>query len=434
MANIVAIVGRPNVGKSTFFNRLTQKRQAIVEETSGVTRDRHYGQSDWNGKNFWVIDTGGYVKGSEDVFEEAIRQQVMLAIDEADVILFMLDVKTGIVGLDEDVAQILRKSHKKIFLVVNKVDNAYRVNDVAEFYALGFDGVFGISAINGSGTGELLDEVVDHLSEEAILMEEDIPRISVVGRPNVGKSSLVNTLIGQERNIVTPVAGTTRDSIHTRYNYFGFDLYLIDTAGIRKKKKVYENIEYYSVLRAIKSIEISDICILMLDAQQGLEIQDLNIIQLIRKNNKGLVLVVNKWDLVEKETNTHLQFRDIILDKLAPYNDIPIVFTSVENKQRIFKVLETCRMVYENKQRKIPTSVLNETLLPIIENTPPPAARGQYIKIKYITQLKTSIPSFAFFCNFPQLVKDPYKRFIENQLRKHFDFTGVPIRIFFRKK
>ncbi len=435
MGNIVAIVGRPNVGKSTFFNRLVESRQAIVEPTSGVTRDRHYGKTDWNGIEFSVIDTGGYVVGSDDVFEEEIRKQIAFAIDEADVIIFMVDVKEGLTGMDEDVANILRKSDKKVFLVVNKVDNNTRLIDANEFYQLGFDKIYCISSINGSGTGDLLDDVVKEFSETKKEQIPDIPKYAVVGRPNVGKSSFINVLLGDERNIVTPVAGTTRDSIYTRYNSFGFDFMLVDTAGLRKKGKVYENIEFYSVMRSIRAIENSDVCFLLIDAQDGFEGQDLNIFHLAEKNKKGVIIVVNKWDLINKESNTHKEFEAKIRERIAPFKDVPIVFTSVINKQRIFKALELAHKVYKNRSNRITTSKLNNLLLPIIEATPPPAAsRGRYIKIKYITQLPTPFPAFVFFCNLPQDVKDSYKRFLENKIRENFDFTGAPIQIYFRKK
>ena len=435
MGNIVAIVGRPNVGKSTFFNRLVESRQAIVEPTSGVTRDRHYGKTDWNGIEFSVIDTGGYVVGSDDVFEEEIRKQIAFAIDEADVIIFMVDVKEGLTGMDEDVANILRKSEKKVFLVVNKVDNNKRLIDANEFYQLGFDKIYCISSINGSGTGDLLDDVVKEFSETKKEQIPDIPKYAVVGRPNVGKSSFINVLLGDERNIVTPVAGTTRDSIYTRYNSFGFDFMLVDTAGLRKKGKVYENIEFYSVMRSIRAIENSDVCLLLVDARDGFEGQDLNIFHLAEKNKKGVVIVVNKWDLINKESNTHKEFEAKIRERIAPFKDVPIVFTSVINKQRIFKALELAHKVYKNRSNRITTSKLNDLLLPIIEATPPPAAsRGRYIKIKYITQLPTPFPAFVFFCNLPQDVKDSYKRFLENKIRENFDFMGVPIQIYFRKK
>lgn len=434
MPNILAIVGRPNVGKSTLFNRLIADRQAIVEETSGVTRDRHYGKSDWNGKEFSVIDTGGYVVGSDDVFEEEIRKQVALAIDESDAILFMVEVRSGLTGLDEDVAQVLRKSKKPVFLVANMVDNPERISESAEFYQLGLGEVFPVSAINGSGTGDLLDEVVKVFEEDKDEDLPDLPRFAVVGRPNVGKSSLVNAFLGDDRNIVTPIAGTTRDSIYTRYNSFGFDFLLVDTAGLRKKGKVTENIEFYSVLRSVRAIENSNVCFLMVDASVGFESQDQNIFGLITKNRKGVVIVVNKWDLIEKESKTHLEYEKIIRQKIAPFKDVPIIFTSVPTKQRIYKALETGTQVYKNISLNIPTSRLNELLLPIIENKPPPALKGKYVKIKYITQLKTSFPAFVFFCNLPQYIRDPYKRFLENILRDQFDFTGAPIQIYFRKK
>ncbi len=422
------------MGKSTLFNRLTESRQAIVEETSGVTRDRHYGHSDWNGVSFSVIDTGGYVVGSDDVFEEEIRKQVALAIDEADVIAFVVDVKEGLTTLDEEVADVLRRTQKKVFVVANKVDNPGRLGDAAEFYGLGLGEVHSISSINGSGTGDLLDEIVKEFDKKVEEKLPDLPRFAVVGRPNVGKSSLVNALLGDERNIVTPVAGTTRDSIYTRYNSFGFEFLLVDTAGVRKKGKVRENIEFYSVMRSIKAIENSDVCLLMIDATEGFESQDVNIFQLIQRNRKGVVIIVNKWDLVEKQTNTHKDFEEMIRNKIAPFNDVPIIFTSVPKKQRIHKALDAATKVYKNKARTVSTSKLNELMLPIIQKTPPPATKGKHIKIKYITQLKTPFPAFVFFCNLPQYIKDPYKRFIENQLRKNFDYTGVPVQIFFRKK
>ncbi|MCD4665663.1 MAG: ribosome biogenesis GTPase Der [Bacteroidales bacterium] len=434
MSNILAIVGRPNVGKSTFFNRLVQVRQAIVEETSGVTRDRHYGKSDWNGVEFSVIDTGGYVVGSDDVFEEEIRKQVNLAIDEADAIVFLVDVKSGVTGMDEDVANVLRKAKKKVFLVANKVDNQDRINDTMEFYELGLGNVYSISSINGSGTGDLLDEIVKIFEKDIPVDLPDIPKFAIVGRPNVGKSSLVNAFLGDERNIVTSVAGTTRDSIYTRYNSFGFDFLLIDTAGLRKKGKVRENIEFYSVMRSIRAIENSDVCFLMVDASEGFEAQDVNIFNLIEKNRKGVVIVVNKWDLIEKDTKTSIEFEEAIRNKIAPFSDVPVVFTSIPKKQRIFKALELGTMVYKNRSNRITTSKLNNLLLPIIERTPPPAIKGKYVKIKYITQLKTSFPAFVFFCNLPQYIRDPYKRVLENQLRKNFNFHGVPIQIYFRKK
>ena len=434
MSNILAIVGRPNVGKSTLFNRLTESRQAIVEETSGVTRDRHYGKADWNGVEFSVIDTGGYVVGSDDVFEEEIRKQIKLAIDESDAIIFMVDVRTGLTGMDEDVVLFLRKSKKKVFLVANKVDNPNMIADASEFYQLGLGNVYPVSAINGGGTGDLLDDVVKVFDINTVDEIPDLPKFAIVGRPNVGKSSLVNAFLGDERNIVTPIAGTTRDSIYSRYNSFGFDFLLIDTAGLRRKEKVKENIEFYSVMRSIRAIESSDVCFLMVDASEGFEAQDLNIFHLIDKNRKGVVIVVNKWDLVEKESKTHLEFEELIRQKIAPFSDVPIVFTSVPKKQRIFKALELGNKVYKNRLKNIPTAKLNETLLPIIAQTPPPAVKGKYIKVKYITQLKTSFPAFVFFCNLPQYVREPYKRFVENQLRKEFDFQGVPVQIYFRAK
>ena len=434
MPNILAIVGRPNVGKSTFFNRLVKSRQAIVEETAGVTRDRHYGISDWNGIEFSVIDTGGYVTGSEDVFEEEIRKQVELAIGESDAIIFMVDVKDGLTGMDEDVAGMLRKSRKPVFLVANKVDSTNRTFDVNEFYSLGLGEVFGISSINGSGTGELLDEVVKEFQNDVAEDIPDMPRLAVIGRPNVGKSSLINALLGIERNIVTPIAGTTRDTIFTPYTAYNFNFLLVDTAGLRKKGKVTENIEFYSVMRSIRAIEQSDVCLLMIDATEGFEGQDLNILHLVEKNRKGVVILVNKWDLVEKDHKTTKKFEEYIHSRTAPFTDIPIIFTSVTEKQRIFKAIEWASKVYENRGRRITTSKLNEVLLPIIEQTPPPQTKGKYVKIKYITQLKTPFPSFAFFCNFPQYLKEPYMRFLENKLRENFDFAGVPIQLYFRKK
>lgn len=434
MSNIVAIVGRPNVGKSTLFNRLTGERAAIVDPLAGVTRDRNYGKSDWNGIEFSVIDTGGYVVGSEDVFEDEIRKQVQFAIDEADVIMFMLDVSEGLNVMDAEVAKMLRKSHKKVLAVVNKVDTNARLADMSDFYQLGFDALYPISGVNGSGTGELLDELVKYFNNEKEEDVEDLPRFAVVGRPNVGKSSLVNVLLGNERNIVTSVAGTTRDSIYSRYNQFGFDFFLVDTAGLRKKNKVYEDVEFYSTLRAIRAIEHSDVCILMIDATEGFGAQDQHILGHIEKNHKGVVIVVNKWDLVEKTTHTHKEFEQMVLEKTAPFTDVPILFTSTINKQRIHKALEAATQVYQNRIRKITTSKLNELLLPLIEQNEPPANKGKYVKIKYITQLPLHYPAFAFFCNLPQYIKEPYKRFLENQLRKHFDFSGVPLSLYFREK
>jgi len=436
MGNIVAIVGRPNVGKSTLFNRLTESRSAIVDEASGVTRDRHYGKVDWNGKEFTLIDTGGYVKGSDDIFEDEIRKQVIISIEECDLIIFVADVTLGITDLDQSVANLLRRSNKKVIFVSNKVDNNDRIADSSVFYGLGLaDEIFNVSSINGSGTGDLLDEVVNNLKDLPEDNEDDgIPRLAIVGRPNVGKSSLLNALIGEERNIVTDIAGTTRDSITTHYNAFGFDLKLIDTAGLRKKGKVNEDIEFYSVMRAVRSIENADVCLLLIEALDGIMAQDMNIFNLAIKNKKGVVILVNKWDLVDKETNTMKKFEQEIKNKIAPFTDVPIIFTSVINKQRIHKALEEVVKVYENRSKKIPTSKLNETMLGLIEQFPPPALKGKWIKIKFVTQLPTYAPSFAFFCNLPQYIKDPYKRFLENKLREKFNFTGVPIQIFMRKK
>ena len=433
MSNIVAIVGRPNVGKSTLYNRLTESRKAIVDDFSGVTRDRHYGVAEWTDKNFTVIDTGGYVAHSEDIFEAAIREQVVIAIEEATVILFMVDVTTGITDLDDDIAKLLRRSKKPVFVVVNKVDNNQRVNDAAAFYSLGLGEIHTISSMTGSGTGELLDEVVKHF-EETEEIENNLPKYAIVGRPNVGKSSLINALIGKERNIVTSVAGTTRDSIHIHYNQFGHEFMLIDTAGLRKKTKVKENIEFYSVMRTIKALEEADVILLMIDAVEGLESQDINIFHLAEKNKKGVAILVNKWDLIQKDTKTTKIFEEQIRQKIAPFTDVPIVFTSVPEKQRIFKAIEVASEVYESKFRKIATSKLNDVMLPIIENYPPPATKGKYVKIKYITQINAASPMFAFFCNLPQYVKEPYKRFVENKLRENFNFSGVPIQIFFRQK
>lgn len=434
MANILAIVGRPNVGKSTLFNRLAGQRQAIVEETSGVTRDRHYARSDWNGINFSIIDTGGYVVGSEDVFEEEIRKQVNLAIDEADVILFVVDAREGLSALDKDVADILRRSRKPVLVAANKVDSTKQAHDAVEFYETGLDKIYPVSAINGSGTGELLDEVCRYFSKSEPEKEDRLPRFAVVGRPNVGKSSLINSLIGIERNIVTDIPGTTRDSINTKYNSFGFEFYLVDTAGLRKKSKVYQNIEFYSVMRSVRAIENSDVCLLMIDAAQGFESQDMNILHLIEKNRKAMVMIINKWDLIEKSTKTHLEFERRIRKKTEPFTDYRIVFTSVIHKQRIFKALEFANEANQNHKRRIPTSKLNDILLPIIEETPPPVVKGKRVKIKYITQLPTRFPAFAFYCNLPQYVRESYTRFIEKQLRSHFDFTGTPVQIYFRKK
>ena len=434
MSNIVAIVGRPNVGKSTLFNRLVGARKAIVKEVSGVTRDRHYGKSNWNGKDFSVIDTGGYVTGSDDVFEGEIRRQVEIAIDEANVILFMVDVETGVTDLDQAVAHVLRKSVKPVMVVANKVDNHDRLNEIYEFYNFGLDQVYGISSINGSGTGDLLDALVSKFSEDQIREDLGIPRLAIVGKPNVGKSSLTNALLGNERNIVTNISGTTRDSIDSRYNAFGFDMILVDTAGIRKKSKVHEDIEFYSVMRAIRTIEDCDVCLFMIDGTEPVQNQDMSIFSVIEKNKKGIVLLVNKWDLIEKDTSSTKKYEESIKERLAPFTDLPIVFISALNKQRIHKALETAMQVYQNRMQKIPTSQLNEVMLESIQKNPPPSYKGKYIKIKYVTQLPTHSPSFAFFCNLPQYIKDPYKRYIENQLRQSFNLNGVPIRVFFRKK
>ncbi len=437
MGNIAAIVGRPNVGKSTLFNRLVGMRKAIVDDTAGTTRDRHYGKCEWNGLEFSIIDTGGYATDGEDVFEEEIRKQVLLAVEEADVVIFMTDVTTGITDLDETVADLLRRSSKPVLLAVNKVDNNDRIYGSHEFYGLGLGDPYCLCSVSGSGTGDLLDALVALFPEQKDTEKEKeliLPKIAVVGRPNVGKSSLTNALLGTERNIVTPVAGTTRDSILSRYNKYGFDFYLIDTAGLRKKTKVTEDLEFYSVLRSVRSIEESDVCVLMLDASQGIEAQDMNIFHLIVKNRKGCVIVVNKWDLIEKESNTMKIYTEELKRKLAPFNDVPIVFTSVLNKQRIHDVLQTVMRVYENRCRRIPTSELNEFLLPIIENTPPPSIKGKYVRIKYGTQLPTPTPQFAFFVNLPQYVKDSYRRFLENKIRGNWDFEGVPMQIYFRQK
>jgi GTPase len=434
MSNIVAIVGRPNTGKSTFFNRLTESRAAIVDEVSGTTRDRHYGKAEWNGKEFSVIDTGGYVVDSDDMFEEEINKQVQLAIDESDVILFMVDIMHGLTDLDEAVAALLRRSKKPVFLIANKTDNYELIHQSYEFHKLGLGEIFCISSISGSGTGDLLDAVVAAFTKDQGIVVEDLPKITVVGRPNVGKSSLINALLGEERNIVTPVAGTTRDSVFVRYNKFNHDFYLVDTAGLRKKTKVKEDIEFYSVMRSIRAIESSDICLLMLDATQGIEAQDMNIFQLCQKNKKGIVILVNKWDLVEKENNTTEEYKKLIFSRIAPFVDVPIIFTSATTKQRIHKVLETAMQVYENRNRKIQTSKLNEVMLAVIDAYNPPSIKGKTIKIKYVTQLPTPCPSFVFFTNLPQYVKDPYKRYLENKLRENFDFTGVPVQIYIRQK
>ncbi|MBP8992282.1 MAG: ribosome biogenesis GTPase Der [Bacteroidales bacterium] len=434
MGNIVAIVGRPNVGKSTLFNRLIERREAIVDNVSGVTRDRLYGHCEWNGRTFSVIDTGGYVKDSDDIFEKEIARQVVIAIEEADVIIFMVDVLAGLTDLDSSVADLLRKSEKPVFVTANKVDIHERILDAYEFYNLGLGEIYSISAINGSGTGDLLDEIVKVLPEDKNAEEEELPRITIVGRPNVGKSSLTNVLVGEERNIVTDIAGTTRDAINTRYNKFGFDFMLVDTAGVRKKSKVNQDLEFYSVMRAIRAIENSDVCLLMIDASVGFEAQDQNILNLIRKNKKGIVILVNKWDLIDKTTNTLKEYQKSIMEKIAPFNDIPILFISALTKQRVHKVIETAMAVYENRTQRIPTAILNEVMLQAIEDYNPPSVKGKYIKIKYVTQLPTPTPVFAFFANLPQYIKEPYKRYLENKLRENFNFTGVPIVLVFRNK
>ena len=437
MGALVAIVGRPNVGKSTLFNRLTQSRQAIVAEEAGTTRDRQYGLVHWNGREFSIVDTGGWVVNSEDVFEEEINKQVHIAVEEADVVLFLVDNQTGIVSLDEQVAEILRRSKKPVVLVANKVDNTEDYYSSSEFYTFGLGDPYCVAAVSGSGTGDLLDRVLELLPEEGAPseLEESVPRIAIVGRPNAGKSSLLNAFIGEDRFIVTDIAGTTRDSIYTRYDKFGFNFYLVDTAGIRKKGKVNEDLEYYSVIRSIRAIENSDVCVLMIDATRGIEAQDLNIFQIIQRNSKGLVVCVNKWDLVEDKSQIVIKtFENAIRQRFAPFTDFPILFISAMTKQRIFKVLETVNQVYARRSTRVPTHKLNEVMLPIIEATPPPATKGKYIKIKYVMQLPTAVPSFAFFANLPQWVKEPYKRFLENQIREHWDFCGTPINIFIREK
>lgn len=436
MNNIVAIVGRPNVGKSTFFNRLIQRREAIVDSVSGVTRDRNYGKSEWNGKEFSVIDTGGYVKGSDDVFEGEIRRQVELALDEADVIVFVTDVEEGITPMDEEVAKLLRKVTKPVILAINKVDNAMREKDAFEFYNLGLGDYYTISSASGSGTGELLDAIIEALPDPQPVDEnaEVLPRFAVVGRPNAGKSSFINALIGEDRFVVTDIAGTTRDAIDTTYNRFGFKFNLVDTAGIRRKAKVKEDLEFYSVMRSVRAIEHSDIILLVIDATRGFEGQDQSIFWLAEKNRKGIVILVNKWDLVEKDTMTTRDYEQKIREQLQPFTDVPILFISALTKQRLLKALETAVEVYENRKQRVSTSKFNELMLPIIENYPPPALKGKYIKIKYCMQLPTPVPQFVFFCNLPQYVKEPYKRFIENKLREHYNFSGVPIDIYFRQK
>ncbi|RYZ21393.1 MAG: ribosome biogenesis GTPase Der [Chitinophagaceae bacterium] len=436
MGFTVAIVGRPNVGKSTFFNRLLEQRKAIVEDIPGVTRDRQYGVADWNGKNFNVIDTGGFVAGSDDVFEREIRKQVGIAMDEANAIIFVVDATTGSTDLDEAMANLLRRSNKPVFLVVNKVDNNKLLLEASEFYSLGFDKLHFISAISGSGSGDLLDEVTALIPEETEEENEAsaVPKFAIIGQPNVGKSSLLNALVGAERTIVSDIAGTTRDTIHTRYNLFQKDFVLIDTAGIRRKAKVHEDLEFYSVIRAIKAVDEADVCLLLIDAEKGITAQDLNIYSLAARKGKGLVVLVNKWDLVEKETNTARDYEKMLKQRLAPFNDVPIIFISAKDKVRIYQAIEMALKVYENRQKKVPTSKLNEAMLKAVENYSAPVIRGHKLSIKYITQLPTVVPSFAFFCNFPEEVKTPYKNYLENQLRANFDFTGVPVRIFFRKK
>jgi GTP-binding protein len=434
MSNIVAIVGRPNVGKSTIFNRFTESRQAITDEVSGVTRDRHYGKADWIGREFSVIDTGGYVQGSDDIFESEIRKQVELAIDEANVILFLVDAKAGITDLDQAVVKLLRKSNKKVVVGVNKVDNSRLLEDAVEFYNLGLGDYVPFSSISGSGTGELLDALVAKFDDFLEIEEDDLPKFAVIGRPNVGKSSIINALLGKEQNIVTDIAGTTRDSLNTEFNKFGFDFTLVDTAGLRKKKNVHEDLEFYSVMRSVRAIEHSDVCIHVVDAERGFESQDQRIFHIADRNKKGIVILVNKWDLLDKSTETAKKAEEQIKKKIAPFTDVPIVFVSALEKQRLLKGLETAIQVYKNRTQKIATSVLNEVMLPLIDFHPPPATKGKYIQIKYCTQLPTDTPTFVFFANLPKYIKEPYKRYIENQLREHFDFAGVPIQIYFRKK
>jgi GTP-binding protein len=432
---ILAIVGRPNVGKSTFFNRLTESREAIVDEMSGVTRDRNYGKAEWNGKVFSVIDTGGYVVNSDDVFEAEINKQVHLAIDEADVILFVVDVESGITDLDDAIAAILRKSRKKIIVAVNKVDNNQRILDAQEFYGLGLGEIFCISSMTGSGTGDLLDQVIDAFDFSGEEEEEhELPYLSVVGRPNVGKSSFINTLLGEDRYIVTDVAGTTRDSIHTRFNKFGHDFVIVDTAGLRKKGKVHDDIEFYSVLRSVRTIEKSDVCMLLIDATRGMQAQDVNVFNLIVRNKKGVVILVNKWDIIEKDGYSTRKVEEQIRERIAPFTDVPILFVSAKTKQRVHKALDFAIQVYKNRKNRIKTSKLNEVLLEAVENYPPPSVKGKYIKIKYVTQLPSPTPAFALFANLPQYIKEPYRRYIENQIRANFDFKGVPIQVYFRQK
>ena len=434
MGFTVAITGRPNVGKSTFFNRLLEQRKAIVEDTPGVTRDRQYGVAEWNGKTFNVIDTGGFVPDSVDVFEREIRKQVQIAVEEANAVLFIVDAATGITSLDDSMADVLRRSTKPVFLVVNKVDNHDRLLEASEFYSLGFEKIFFISAMSGSGSGDLLDAVTELITEENDAEENEVPKFAIIGQPNVGKSSLLNALVGEERTIVSEIAGTTRDTIHTRYKMYQKDFILIDTAGIRRKTKVHEDIEFYSVIRAIKALDEADVCLLLLDAEKGIAAQDLNIFSLAAKKGKGLVVLVNKWDLVEKETNTAKEYEKKLKERLAPFTDVPILFISAKEKTRIFKAMEVALDVDANRRKKINTSELNDVMLKAVEAHHPPVVRGNPIKIKYITQLPTPVPSFAFFCNFPDDIKTPYRNYLENKLREHFDLTGVPVRIYFRKK
>ncbi len=435
MSNIVAIVGRPNVGKSTLFNRLIGGRKAIVTDESGVTRDRNYGKSEWNGKEFSVIDTGGYVSNSDDIFEGEINKQVMLALDEADVVIFMVDAEVGLTDLDMNFAKLLRHVEKPVFLVANKTEQHDRIYDAQEFYRLGIDSnLYCVSSITGSGTGDLLDDVVKHFKNDTIEDTSGLPKITIVGRPNVGKSSTINALLGVDRNIVTDIAGTTRDTIHTRFNQFGYDFLLVDTAGLRKKTKVSEDVEFYSVMRSVRAIEDADVCMLIIDATRGVEAQDMNIFHLIERNRKGVVILVNKWDLIEKNNKTTIEYEKYVRQQIAPFNDVEIVFTSALTKQRLLKALEAALKVYENRTQKLKTSELNTIMLEEIENYPPPCTKGKFVKIKYVSQLPTHSPSFAFFCNLPQYVKEPYKRYLENKIREHWDFTGVPIQIFMRKK
>ena len=435
MSNIVAIVGRPNVGKSTLFNRMVESRQAITDATAGVTRDRHYGKCEWGGLEFSVIDTGGYVTNSDDIFEGEIRKQVKLAVDEADVILFLTDVMGGVTDLDDDVAELLRKSRKPVVLAVNKVDNVDRQYLTGEFYSLGLGEIYAISAVNGSGTGDLMDAIVEKFDRTKPADEvRDLPNIAVVGRPNAGKSSFINALLDEDRNIVTNIAGTTRDSVNTVYNKFGYEFNIVDTAGLRKKNKVEENLEFYSVMRAIRAIENSDVCLLIIDATLGLESQDLSIFSLIVKNRKGVVILINKWDLVEKNSDTLENYANAIRAKLAPFNDVPVLFISALTKQRVYKAVETAMQVYKNRKQKIPTAKLNEVMLAAVQNFPPPSVKGKYVRIKYVTQLPTPSPQFAFFCNLPQYIRDPYRRYLENKMRENFDLQGVPVQIYFREK